>query len=157
MRQPDAGRRSWELLRRDWGAAVADALWHERPVEVTSGGMRFQVTYDAQYSSVKVKNLTTGFKLCVSIERAWEYPAGDKLLGILEHIRLNPSHVESIAGHSVDWDGVAPRECFNTGWRAGFSVVPILRDLGERLSSFTHWLSENTGDIAGVLERLSPR
>lgn len=90
----DRGRRAWDLLRREWGDAVADALWRGEPLYLLAiNGKLYRVGWDDRGS--QLADMTRARSLCVGIPR--EYPTADQLLAILEHLRANPANVERLA------------------------------------------------------------
>ncbi len=96
--EPDRGRRAWGLLRREWGAAVADALWRGQPVKFLA---RNRCLYEIRPGPdwFAVVNLTRDTGMCVDIERGHAYPLADRLLGVLDHLRVHPEVVEREAQH----------------------------------------------------------
>ena len=92
---PDRGRRAWDLLRREWGKTVADTLWRRQPVRFRA---RNRCLYEIQpYAAYfEVRNLTMYTAICVDVEGGSAYPLADRLLAVLEHLRLHPDTVERV-------------------------------------------------------------
>ena len=140
--QIQRGERSWALLRREWGDAVADALWQEKPVKIASGPYIYEMQYRHPWA-VKVRNLSTNMQLCVSIEDSYQYPMGDCLLGLLDHIRLDPLEVERIAGHTPIITYETMRTYFRTGVHMGWSLGTAIRHLAYNIVAGSNWFVEH--------------
>ena len=116
---PDRGQRAWDLVRREWGRALADALWRGEKVQVLAGnGHLYEIVLDTgdhgsfRWAFPRIRDLTTGDNLCIEMIDCSGYPPADRLFAILEHLRADPDHVDRMAHHTPD-----PRMIFRQAFR----------------------------------------
>lgn len=101
------GKKSWQLLKKYWGAHVSHCLFTNNPIFVVAKNgfvYRIQIiisSYDPHYSRIEIKNVTTCQEYCYHLMEEG-YPIADELYNLLETIRVRPDLMEKNANKSVD-------------------------------------------------------